>query len=124
MSMEFIKSKKLEQMDAEERENHNTYLMRQIYEIKLQLQNSEEINDGNNGNEWKEVADGLRRELWIIRGALDHGIDLDTLTQVATTHKRAGVIPNGYYYPELFTSTQAPSYLKTIRKNKRAFRNV
>ena len=49
-----------------------------------------------------ETRLGLKCQLWVTEGALDHDLDCDLLTEIAAKYKKLGMVPNGYLLPELF----------------------
>ena len=44
----------------------------------------------------------IMRLLWVINGAVDHGISLKRLFKVSKTYERIGMIPQDYMQAELY----------------------
>ena len=53
------------------------------------LQRHNDVAQGEGRNE-------LLRELWIVNGALDEGLDTELLRAVANWHQEHGTVPEGY----------------------------
>ena len=46
--------------------------------------------------------DNARRELWCIKGQLDHGLCRERLTEICQTYERINLVPEGYMYAPLY----------------------
>ena len=44
-----------------------------------------------------------QRDLWLLNGVLDHKLNGELLQEIAAKFRRIDAVPQGYYYPELFT---------------------
>ena len=52
----------------------------------------------------------IQRLLWVIIGALDHGISMKRLFKVSKTYERIGMVPQGYNQAELYLQTKEPHH--------------
>ena len=44
----------------------------------------------------------LECRLWVIKGVIEHGHNQKKLQAIVTKHEMLGLVPIGYYYPELY----------------------
>ena len=54
----------------------------------------------------KELIDSQRdvllRRVWVLRGVLDFNLNMSTLEAIAKKYEKLAILPQGYYYPELY----------------------
>ena len=53
----------------------------------------------------------IQRLIWVISGAVDHGISMKRLFMVSQTFERIGLVPQGYMYAELYMRDVEPEYM-------------
>ena len=66
----------------------------------------------------------LEHEKWKVEGRLLHSFDEADLTQVSEKLKRAGLVANGYSYPELHRIKGMPAELASSLKSKAAAQRI
>ena len=85
--------------------------MRQVIrKLNLQIQAHEDAFGLDTGDKKAEVLK-VRLDLWILNGVGRYGMCLDKLDQVIRKFARAGTLPQGYHYPELFQLNEMPTEL-------------
>ena len=50
-----------------------------------------------------------QRDLWFINGVLDHKLNPQLLQDILEKFRRIDAVPQGYFYPELYTKLQPVS---------------
>ena len=46
------------------------------------------------------------RQIWVVKGVLEHSINQTLLQEIAAKHERIGTMPSGYFYPELYRNKE------------------
>ena len=57
----------------------------------------------------------IQRLLWVITGAVDHGISLKRLFKVSKTYERIGMVPQGYMQADLYLHTKEPHHMQNLK---------
>ena len=69
----------------------------QLYKELVQV-DRKQVSKGLSLDGWRV----LQCQRWVIRGVLSHNFNMTILQGIAEKHKRIGVEPSGYFYPELY----------------------
>ena len=57
----------------------------------------------------------IKRLLWVITGAVDHGISLKRLFKVSKTYERIAMVPKDYMQAELYLQTEEPQHMQNLK---------
>lgn len=60
----------------------------------------------------------LRKRKWQLEGELKYGFYRADLYRVIDAHARLGMVPQGYFYPELLACDERPAELTQVLRNK------
>ncbi len=52
----------------------------------------------------EQESSEIKRELWVIKGVLDHQLDLVLLKQIVSKHESIKTVPKDYFQPEFYIS--------------------
>ena len=57
----------------------------------------------------------IKRLLWVITGAVDHGISLKRLFKVSKTYERIAMVPKDYMQADLYLQTEEPQHMQNLK---------
>ena len=60
----------------------------------------------------------IKQQIWKIEGELKFNLPQSALTKVLQRHASIGLVPEGYFYPELLEISVIPRELQQCLKNK------
>ena len=43
------------------------------------------------------AVNGIKRQLWVVNGSIDHKLDETLLAKIASKHEKINTVPAGYY---------------------------
>ena len=69
--------------------------------------------------ERRKLEGQLERRTWLVDGISKYGFKFESLKLIHDRYERLDLVPDSYFYPELFCHVDKPQFIEKIEQAKR-----